>query len=124
MYYVHKDYPGSWLCITNSDGSAVEEYSFDAWGRRRNQTNWTYSGLAGSYKFSRGFTSHEHLDKFGLINMNCRMYDPVLGRFLSPDNFVQNPLSTQNYNRFTYRLNNPLKYIDPSGEKWKWGWTC
>jgi hypothetical protein len=48
--------------------------------------------------------------------MNGRMYDPVLARFLSPDPFVQAPDFSQNYNRYSYCLNNPLKYTDPSGE--------
>ncbi len=72
-------------------------------------------------KTIRGYTGHEMLPKFALINMNGRMYDPVLGRMLSPDNYVQNPNNAQNYNRYTYVLNNPLKYTDPSGEKW-WHW--
>jgi RHS repeat-associated protein len=53
---------------------------------------------------------------FGLINMNARLYDPVLGRFLSPDPYVQAPDFSQNFNRYSYSLNNPLKYTDPSGE--------
>jgi|GEM_PF-5481644 len=48
--------------------------------------------------------------------MNARLYDPLLHRFLAPDNYVQNPYSTQNFNRYGYVLNNPLKYNDPSGE--------
>jgi hypothetical protein len=48
--------------------------------------------------------------------MNGRMYDPLLKRFLSPDNYIQNPDFTQNFNRFGYCLNNPLIYTDPSGE--------
>ncbi|MCL2028749.1 MAG: RHS repeat-associated core domain-containing protein [Bacteroidales bacterium] len=64
---------------------------------------------------SRGYTGHEHLDMFGLINMNGRLYDPMIGRMLSPDPFVQSPTFTQNYNRYSYVLNNPLKYIDPTG---------
>jgi len=44
------------------------------------------------------------------------MYDPVISRFLSPDPFVQAPDNLQNYNRYSYCLNNPLKYTDPSGE--------
>ena len=72
-------------------------------------------------KIILGYTGHEHLPHFALINMNGRMYDPVLGRMLSPDNYVQNPNNAQNYNRYTYVLNNPLKYTDPSGEKW-WHW--
>ena len=56
------------------------------------------------------------LNDFDIINMNGRLYDPVLGRFLSPDNFVQMPDNAQSYNRYSYCLNNPLKYTDPSGE--------
>lgn len=48
--------------------------------------------------------------------MNGRMYDPVIGRMLSTDNFIQSPDYTQSYNRYTYALNNPLKYTDPDGE--------
>ncbi len=62
-----------------------------------------------------GFTGHEHLDKFALINMNGRVYDPVIGQFLSPDPFVQSATSPQSYNRYSYCWNNPLKYTDPSG---------
>ena len=47
--------------------------------------------------------------------MNGRVYDPQLGRFLSADPFVQSPTSSQNYNRYSYALNNPMKYTDPSG---------
>ena len=50
--------------------------------------------------------------------MNGRMYDPYLGRFLSPDNYVQLPTSAQSFNRYSYCLNNPLKYVDPDGELW------
>ncbi len=46
---------------------------------------------------------------------NGRMYDPALGRFLSPDPFMQSSLNTQNFNRYSYCLNNPLKFTDPSG---------
>ncbi len=48
--------------------------------------------------------------------MNGRLYDPILGCFLSPDNYVQQPDNSQNFNRYSYCLNNPLKYTDPSGE--------
>jgi len=56
----------------------------------------------------RGYTSHEHLPEFGLINMNARLYDSVIGRFLSLDPYVQAPDFTQNYNRYSYCFNNPL----------------
>lgn len=66
--------------------------------------------------FDRGFTGYEHLYAFGLINMNGRMYDPQMSSFLSPDNYVQCPDNPQNFNRYAYCLNNPLRYTDPSGE--------
>ena len=50
--------------------------------------------------------------------MNGRLYDPILHRFLAPDNYVQDPFNTQNFNRYGYVLNNPLLYTDPSGEFW------
>lgn len=58
---------------------------------------------------------HEHHCDFNLINMNDRMYDPVMSSFLSPDNYVQEPVSLQSLNRYAYCLYNPLRYIDPSG---------
>lgn len=78
--------------------------------------SWSYNNLPTSYLFDRGYTSHEMLDAFGLINMNGRVYDPLIARFLSPDPYVQMPDNTQNFNRYSYCLNNPLVYTDPDGE--------
>lgn len=47
--------------------------------------------------------------------MNGRIYDPTLGRFLQADPHIQAPLNSQNYNRYSYVLNNPMSYTDPSG---------
>ena len=115
-YFVYKDHLGSIQCITKRGEDSKERYSFDAWGRRRNPTNWSYTNVPATYLLDRGFTGHEHLDKFGLINMNGRLYDPEIGRMLSPDNYVQMPDFTQNFNRYSYCLNNPLKFTDPDGE--------
>lgn len=115
LYYILKDHQGSFNQITDESGKTVELLSFDPWGRRRNPLTWSYTNAPTTSKFSRGYTGHEHLDNFGLINMNGRMYDPNLGRFLSPDPILQNPGSTQGHNRYSYVLNNPLKYTDPSG---------
>jgi len=117
LYWVAKDHLGSIMGLYNQSGTMLEEYSYDAWGRRRDPIDWDYlaAGLNPSQLITRGYTMHEHLDNNALINMNGRLYDPVLGRMLSPDNFIQDAGSTQNYNRYTYCFNNPLKYIDPSG---------
>ena len=116
LYYIHTDHLGSINVVTDQSGAVVENYSFDAWGRRRNPVDWTYNNVPSTFLFSRGFTGHEHLDQFNLINMNGRVYDPLLGRFLSPDNFVQSPDFTQSFNRYGYCMNNPLVYTDPSGD--------
>lgn len=118
-YYAYTDYLGSLLALTDATGSIVAEQNFDAWGRNRNPQDWTYANIptTGTPTWLwRGYTGHEHLPQFALINMNGRMYDPLLGRMLSPDNFVQDPFSTQNFNRFSYVVNNPLKFTDPSGD--------
>jgi len=115
IFYIHKDYLGSYDVISNQNGTVKERYNFDPWGRRRNPADWSYNNIAETHFLDRGFTGHEHLDQFNLINMNGRVYDPLMAMFLSPDNYVQSPDLTQNFNRYTYCLNNPLKYTDPSG---------
>ena len=114
MYYVLSDHLGSMTTIVNAATSEVENCSFNAWGMPRDASDWTQS-LSGDLFADRGYTGHEHLAEFNLINMNGRIYDPILGRFLSPDPYVQAPCYSNNYNRYTYCLNNPLIYTDPSG---------
>ena len=115
LNFILKDHLGSLTHVLDQNGNLLEEQNFDAWGRRRNPQTWTYHNVPETHLFDRGYTMHEHLDAFKLINMNGRMYDPVVGRFLSVDPFVQFPEYSQSYNRYTYALNNPLKYTDPSG---------
>lgn len=115
LHYVHTDNLGSWDIITDMGGDLEQSLSFDAWGNRRNASTWNGSAT-DTHLFDRGFTGHEHLYNFGLINMNGRVYDPFMSTFLSPDNYIQAPDNSQNFNRYAYCLNNPLKYTDPSGE--------
>jgi RHS repeat-associated protein len=99
----------------------VENLSFDAWGRRRDATDWhslsqtEIQALTKNLDWRRGFTNHEHLDAVELIHMNGRVYDPLIGRFLTADPFVQEPNNLQSLNRYSYVMNNPLSYTDPSG---------
>ena len=117
-YNIGRDYLGSITHIATSGGTPVAEYSYDPWGRPRNpETLAIYpAGSEPELFLGRGFTGHEHLTWFGLVNMNARLYDPLLGRFLSPDPYVQAPDFSQNFNRYSYALNNPLRYTDESGE--------
>ncbi|VAW78390.1 hypothetical protein MNBD_GAMMA13-952 [hydrothermal vent metagenome] len=113
--YLHHDHLGSVDVITDASGAAVERLSFAAFGSRRN-IDWTdATGLITSQFTTRGFTGQEQLDEVGLVHMNGRVYDPVLGRFLSADPQVQFPSASQSFNRYSYVHNNPLSYTDPSG---------
>ena len=116
--YFHRDHLGSVEVISDDSGLASTAIykSHDAWGKRRN-ADWSdnpeqqFSQINGHLCF----TGHESIPEVGLIHMNGRVYDPNLGRFLSADPHVQFTKNTQNYNRYTYVNNNPLKYTDPSG---------
>ena len=100
IYYAETDQLVPIISLLNSDGSSAEKDLYDAGGRRRNPDSWSYESITALSLIDRGFTGHEYLDEFGLINMNGRVYDPILGRFLSPDNFVQSPDFTQSINRY------------------------
>ncbi len=64
---------------------------------------------------TQGYTGHEMAESVGIIHMGGRIYDARLGRFLQADPFVQSPHDLQSWNRYSYALNNPLLYTDPSG---------
>lgn len=107
-YLAFTDNLGNILSVVDRDCEKVFDASYDAWGQQTVTLN--------EIGLHRGYTGHEMLNEFGIINMNGRLYDPILGRFFSPDNYVQLPENSQSYNRYSYCLNNPLKYTDPSGE--------
>jgi RHS repeat-associated protein len=121
LQYLHTDHLGSVAIVTDQDGSVTERLAYDPWGKRRfpNGTADTNDSIIG-LTLDRGFTMHEHLDEMGLIHMNGRIYDPLIGRFMSADPFIQAPDNLQSHNRFAYVMNNPLSMADPSGYfSWK-----
>jgi RHS repeat-associated protein len=116
LFYVGTDNLGSVTHLTDGNGSAVEEYSFDSWGRRRNPSDWNdYLNIPQSQYMIRGFTMHEHLNEVNMVNMNGRIYDPVLGRFLQPDEQLTDASDLQTFNMYSYCKNNPNKFTDPTG---------
>ena len=119
LYWLHRDYLGSITHISNNSGNLAAEYSYDAWGRLRDANSWQpfAPDAMPELMFGRGYTGHEHLTGFGLIHMNARLYDPVLGRFLAPDPQVADPGSTNGFNRYAYASNNPLMFVDLDGEQ-------
>jgi RHS repeat-associated protein len=118
VYYPYTDQLGSILSLTDATGAVVYEQAFDAWGLYRDPATWAaYDGTytPPQWDWLRGFTGHEHMPHFRAINMNGRVYDPLVARMFSPDMYVQDGLLSQHYNRFSYAYNNPLTYIDPDG---------
>ncbi len=125
--YLTRDHIGS--VVSKSDDrsggeQAIKFHANEPWGRRQSES-WgglIYDRLSGAdledmtFGTARGFTDHEHLDGVGLIHMNGRVYDPVVGRFVSPDPWIQDPENSQSFNRYSYVWNNPLSHTDPTGE--------
>ena len=110
--YIHKDSLGSVDTVTNSRAQIVLRNTYTPFGA-------LVSSLNPNTKFKkedlRGYTSHKQLYSLNLIDMGGRMYDPRISRFLSVDPLLQDPSNSQNFNRYNYVINNPLKYTDPSG---------
>uniref|UniRef100_UPI004048492F RHS repeat domain-containing protein n=1 Tax=Rheinheimera sp. TaxID=1869214 RepID=UPI004048492F len=114
-YYLHKDGQGSTTSITNAAGSLLQQFIYDPWGKQysvsTNSVFTTYSNPGTS----KGYTGHNMVNDFEVIHMGGRTYNPILGRFMQADPFIQAPSNLQNYNRYSYVLNNPMSYTDPSG---------
>jgi RHS repeat-associated protein len=96
------------VLVTSSNGvvpgSTARYYPFGAYRTTPSQTIT-----------DRQFTGHQHNDDLGLIYMNARFYVPGIGRFASADTIVPDPTNPQQFNRYTYVLNNPMVYTDPTG---------
>jgi RHS repeat-associated protein len=116
LRYFHHDHLGSIAAISNETGQVVERLAYDPWGKRRfpNGLPDGQDAIVG-LNTERGYTLHEHLDEVGVIHMNGRIFDPLIGRFMSADPYIQAPGNLQSFNRYAYVMNNPLAYTDPSG---------
>jgi len=77
----------------DSAATVLARESFTPFGARRG-SNWQSTPTSGDYSTfqgttRRGFTGHEMLDSVSLVHMNGWVYDPYVGRFLSPDPILQ-----------------------------------
>ena len=122
LNWLHKDRLGSPIAISGETGALRERLAYDAWGKRRT-TNGATTGTPATptpdsidgVVDNRGFTGHVMLDQLDLVHMNGRIYDPLIGRFLSADPILQDPMNGQSYNRYSYVMNNPTNLTDPTG---------
>jgi len=97
------------VAVTDEAANVVARYRYDAWGKSQQSAGTTDPTR-------RGYTGHEELDGLSLVNMNGRVYDPLIGRFTAVDPILQDGSNWQNYNGYSYVLNNPLMQTDPSGQ--------
>ena len=113
--YLHVDALGSVEVLTNAGGGIDEQRSYDAFGARRHPSWSAQAPPPGPLESRLGFTGHEADEELGLVNMRGRLYDPKIGRFLTTDPVVSHPHFGQSWNPYSYVMNNPLAYVDPSG---------
>ncbi|MFK4149307.1 FG-GAP-like repeat-containing protein [Streptomyces sp. NPDC004065] len=111
LYHV-EDALGSTVQTLTDEGKTLSRTYYDPFGERvapdGDRTKTANSAMP------RGFTGHEH-DAGGVINMNGRLYDTIMKRFLSADPLISNPLNSQTWNPYSYVGNSPLNHTDPSG---------
>jgi RHS repeat-associated protein len=124
IIYTYGDHLGSTSLLTQQDPGVtgyktmvVEKRSDESFGRPRNP-DWKSPDIFGGIQptlLDQGYTGHTEDREHGLINMKGRIYHPMLGRFLTPDPYVDGTNVTQRWNRYAYVSNNPLSFTDPSG---------
>lgn len=116
VLYQHTDYLGSGSVLVADDGTVEQRVSYDAWGQARDWFQWNQSfDPALLQEFAAGYTGHQPELDAGLVNMRGRMYSPEIARFLSVDPVVEGVGDAQTWNGYSYVLNNPMRYTDPSG---------
>ena len=108
-YYYHQDNLTSSSVLSDSAGNQTEVNAYYPFGRTQ-----TASPQAG-FQVSRRFTGQILDAETGLYYYNARYYDPELGRFIQADTEIPDLSNPQSYNRYSYCVNNPLRYTDPDG---------
>ena len=133
LEYLHGDHLGSLAAATDATGGSLQSLAYEPYGTRR-KADWTaalppgdVAALAAAQDAGRariGFTGHEPLDRTGFVHMGGRLYDPRLGRFLSPDPVVSEAWSGQGWNLYSYVGNSPLSRTDSTGYCYAAGPLC
>jgi RHS repeat-associated protein len=113
--YLHVDHIGSTTTITSKDALAIR-MAFEPFGERVDRNNPpAVKSSNDDPGVTLGFAGHEQEDDLRFINMRGRIYDPTTARFLTADPMVTRPLKSQEFNRYSYANNSPLRLVDPTG---------
>jgi RHS repeat-associated protein len=113
LRYYHGDYLGSMSLTTISNGTKESAMYYYPYG----ETRTAESNPPSSARYR--YTDQEEDAETGLYNYVARHYDPVIGRFMSPDSIVPDYADPQSLNRYSYVMNNPLIYTDPTGQSYE-----
>jgi RHS repeat-associated protein len=113
--WMHRDRLGSVVAVSDINGAVQVQSGFDTWGLRRNLNGSAAATPIVETMDNKGFTGQEMLDQLALVHLNGRIYDPFVARFISADPHVTDLTNGQNYNRYSYVLNNPTNLTDPTG---------
>jgi RHS repeat-associated protein len=105
--YYHPDHLGSTALATDGTGVSKEVITYYPYGKTKSDT--------GTANLDHKYTSQELDGEVGLYNYGARLYDPEIGRFITPDTIIPDPANPQSLNRYSYVLNNPIMYTDPNG---------
>ncbi|HET7630610.1 MAG TPA: RHS repeat-associated core domain-containing protein, partial [Candidatus Saccharimonadales bacterium] len=103
--YIYTDAQGNVIAKADDQGNIIARYTYRPYGTQQ----------SGPTNTGPGYTGHVHDPDTGLVYMQQRYYDPVVGRFISPDPVTPAPGNVFNFNRYVYANNNPLRYTDPDG---------
>jgi RHS repeat-associated protein len=110
MIFFHPDFTGNVSFVTNNLGEKVCQLHYKPYGEIAVKT--------GVDVFRYKFNTHEQDNESGLLYYKARFYDPAIGRFITPDTIVPDPMKTQSYNRYMYVEGNPITLQDPTGHFW------
>jgi RHS repeat-associated protein len=109
LKYLLTDHLGSTSAVVDANGSLLSQQRYLPFGEVRTIPN------SPIIQTDLGYTGQRNLSGTGLMDYRARFYDPALGRFIQSDSIVANPLNPQSFNRYSYVLNRPIRYNDPSG---------
>jgi RHS repeat-associated protein len=107
--WYHADRLGSIRLMTDGSGAPIASYDYQPFGGIQSQT--------GAVRNERGYTGHFMDGESGLIYMNARYEDPVLGRFVTADDYTGAVTTPQDLNAYSYAGNSPLNNTDPTGRR-------
>jgi RHS repeat-associated protein len=120
-YFVHHDHLGSARLMTSLSGSVVDCGDFLPFGEQQSYTGTT--PCVNNNDTTHKFTGKERDSESNLDYFGARHYSSQYGRFMTPDPigiFVADVSNPQSWNQYSYVLNNPLNFTDPTGTECVW----